>query len=476
MRILSALLLLAGLAWSQTPATKRWWGHVRVLADDKLEGRDTGSEGYRTAARYVVDQFQKAGLQPVAGDGFYQSVPLKVLTLRPDSTFTLVRGGPLALHINEQIGLTPRAGLPETIDAPLQFAGTEDADVAGRIVVVIAGTRRAPVTGAVAVISIDNPNALEAPRWPIAYARSMSVEGIEPRTPAATGVTFRFNPEDADTLFAGTGRTFASLLALGAAGKPIPAFPLPASFRATIHVDVTSVTSDNIIAVLPGGDLKDEYVVVSAHLDGYGIGTPVKGDRIYNGAFDDAACVSNLIELAADLKRGGTKLRRSVLFAVFTGEEKGLLGSQYFTAHFTVPKEQIVADINLDYIRPLFPLKRLTVLGLEESTLGATARTVAEKLNILVQPDNEPERGLFRRSDQYNFIRAGIPGIAFIFGYEKGSREETIYRDWYKSNYHKPADDSKQLVDWVGAAQFHRFFSAMTEAVANADARPESKK
>lgn len=476
MRSLAALLVLAGIVSAQTPATKRWWGHVKVLADDKLEGRDTGSEGYRAASRYVVEQFQKAGLQPAGVDGFYQSVPLKVLTLRPDSTFTLVRGTPTVLRINEQIGLTPRAGLPESLDGPLHFAGTEEIDAAGKIVVVIAGTRRAPVTGALAVISIDNPNALEAPRWPIAYARSMSVEGAEPRQPASPGLTFRFNPEHADILLAGTGHNFASLLALAAAGKPIPAFPLPAAFRAAIHIESTSVTSDNIIAVLPGGDLKDEYVAVSAHLDGYGIGTPVNGDRIYNGAFDDAACVSNLIELAADLKRSGARLRRSLLFAVFTGEEKGLLGSQYFTTHLTVPKEAVVADINLDYIRPLFPLKLLTVLGLEESTLGATARTVAEKLDIRVQPDDEPERGLFRRSDQYNFIRAGIPGIAFIFGYEKGSREERIYRDWYKSNYHKPSDDTKQLVDWEGAARFHRFFSAMAEAVANADSRPVSKK
>jgi hypothetical protein len=463
------LSLFVSTALAQpTPATKRWWSHVQVMADDRLQGRDAGSDGYRAAARYVTEQFERAGLKPADEKGYYQSVPLTVLEVQPESTVELIREGKsTALRINQQIGVTPKLGLAPVIEAPLVFGGSA---IPGRIVVTLAGMVVQP-NGAVGVMSIDNPRGLEAPRWPIAYAKSMALEGAPARGAANPGIALRFNPEYAEELFAGSGHTFAEIVDLFMAGKPIPSFPLQVSLKASVKVTSSMLASDNIIALLPGAELPDEYVVVSAHLDGYGIGTPVNGDPIYNGAFDDAACVANLIELASDLKRSGKKPRRSMLFAVFTGEEKGLLGSQWFTSHLTVPKEYVVADINLDYIRPIFPLTILTTLGLEESTLGDVARKVAAPLGIRIQPDNEPQRGLYRRSDQYNFIRNGIPGIAFVFGYENGSKEEAIYRAWYKDRYHRPSDDLQQPVNWEGAEKFHQFFSALAVAVADAPER-----
>lgn len=446
---------------------------MQFLADDQLEGRDTGSEGYKTAARYVQEQFERAGLKPAGEKGYYQSVPLRVLEVQPESTVELIRDGKArALKINLEVGVTPRLGLPEVVEAPLVFGGT---DVAGKIVVSLAGFIN-PSAGAAGTISIDNPKGLEAPRWPVAYAKSMVVEGGPARAGGGgAGLALRFNPEFAEELFAASGHTFAEIVDLAAAGKPLPSFPLMVRVRAAVKVTSSTVASDNIIAVLPGSELPEEYVVVSAHLDGYGIGTPVNGDRIYNGAFDDAACVSNLIELAGELKRSGKKLRRSLAFAVFTGEEKGLLGSQFFNGHLTIPKEKIVADINLDYIRPLFPLTILTTLGLEESTLGEVARKVAAPLGIRIQPDNEPQRGLYRRSDQYNFIRNGIPGIAFIFGYVPGSKEEGLYRIWYKDRYHRPQDDLQQPINWAGAEKFQQFFNAMAMAVADGAEKPVIK-
>jgi Zn-dependent M28 family amino/carboxypeptidase len=162
-----------------------------------------------------------------------------------------------------------------------------------------------------------------------------------------------------------------------------------------------------------------------------------------------------------------------VLFCVFTGEEKGLLGSDYFTSHFTIAKEKIVADINLDYLRPIFPLKILTALGADESTLGEAVRKAAEPLGIRIQNDMEPERGLFRRSDQYNFIRQGVPGVAFIFGYENGSAEEAVYRKWYAERYHRPSDDVNQPIDFGAAGKFNAFFASLVDAVANATERPQ---
>jgi Zn-dependent M28 family amino/carboxypeptidase len=221
--------------------------------------------------------------------------------------------------------------------------------------------------------------------------------------------------------------------------------------------------------------LQSEYVVISAHLDGYGFGEPIHGDRLYNGAFDDAAYVATLIDLAEQWKLSSIKPRRSVLFVVFTGEEKGLLGSRYFVARPTVPKDHMVCDINLDQLRPLFPLKLLTMLALDDSTLGDTARAVAESMGIRLQPDPEPDRNLMRRADHFSFIQAGIPATGFIFGYAKGSPEEVIYRRWYKDRYHSPSDDLKQPWDPEAAARFNDFFRRLVEAVANADVPPKWK-
>jgi Zn-dependent M28 family amino/carboxypeptidase len=231
-------------------------------------------------------------------------------------------------------------------------------------------------------------------------------------------------------------------------------------------------TSDNVLAVLPGTDpkLAKEVVVISAHLDGYGYGEPVGGERIYHGAFDDAAYVATLVRFAE--RHHGRALRRTVLFAAFTGEEKGLLGSTWFTRHPTVPKEALVADINLDQLRPLFPLKILTVEGLGETTLGDSARTVAKGMGVEVRPDLEPERNLVRRADHWPFMQIGVPAVGFVFGYDPGTDSERRYRDWYTVRYHRPQDSLQTPIDPKAAADFNRFFYTLTETIADAPERP----
>jgi Zn-dependent M28 family amino/carboxypeptidase len=290
-------------------------------------------------------------------------------------------------------------------------------------------------------------------------------------------LVLRFNPAAADVLLEGSGHTYSELTALAAEGKPQPRFVIPAVLRAKLRVETNNFASDNILAVLPGSDpeLSKEYVVVSAHLDGYGIGEPWNGDRIYNGAFDDAAYVATMIDMAERLHESGTKLKRSLLFAVVTAEEKGLLGSKYFVAHPTLKKEQFVANVNLDQLRPIFPLKTLTTLAVDESTLGDTVRQVAATMGIRIQPDLEPERRLLTRSDHYSFMQIGVPAVGFIFGFEKGSPEEVVYRRWYAERYHSPADDIKQPWDPPAAAKFNDFFNRVVEAIANAAERPQWK-
>jgi Zn-dependent M28 family amino/carboxypeptidase len=198
----------------------------------------------------------------------------------------------------------------------------------------------------------------------------------------------------------------------------------------------------------------------------------VEGDTIYNGAMDDASGVASVIEIARLLKESNAKPKRSVLFMAQTGEEKGLLGSRYFAAKPTVPFSKIVADINLDMFLPLYALKVIEVQGLTESSLGETVKAAAADVGVEVQTDREPEQNRFIRSDQYSFIRAGIPALAFKFGYEFGSPEETIRRTWVRDVYHKPNDDLKQPVDVEAAAKFNRVILGLLQRVANDPARP----
>jgi Zn-dependent M28 family amino/carboxypeptidase len=203
-----------------------------------------------------------------------------------------------------------------------------------------------------------------------------------------------------------------------------------------------------------------------------GVGRPVNGDSIYNGAMDDASGIASVLEIARLLKASGHKLKRSVLFLAVTAEEKGELGSRYFAAHPTVPADKIVADINLDMFLPLYPLKVIEVQGLSESTLGDTVRAAALGEGVDVQVDQEPDQNRFIRSDQYSFIRRGVPSLAFKFGYEPGSPEQKIRQDWVRDRYHKPSDDLSQPVDTAAAAKFDRIIVNLIERVANEPARP----
>jgi Zn-dependent M28 family amino/carboxypeptidase len=327
----------------------------------------------------------------------------------------------------------------------------------------------------VGLLDIADPGyTLEPTRWPMAYARE--VAAVDVPAPADNPIfAALLNADALASVIADSGHDAAQLVTLGSAGKPLPSFDVPGRFRAHFKLQHRVISSANVLGLLPGTDdaLRQQTVVVSAHLDGYGHGEPVQGDDIYNGALDDAAYVALLERLAE--RRRGEGFRRPVLFAAFTGEEKGLLGSRWFVAHPTLPIGSIAADINLDQIRPIFPLDLLTVHALDDSTLGDTVRTVASGLGIAVQLDPEPERNLLRRADHWPFIQAGIPSTGFIFGYRPGTDAEQRYRHWYQVQYHRPQDDLSQPMDWTAAAKFNRFFYALVAAAADADAPPQWK-
>jgi Zn-dependent M28 family amino/carboxypeptidase len=496
-----AVSLLAITAHSQqtpTPAAAApWWSYTTALSSDEMQGRDTGTAAYQQAADYVAARFQADGLKPAGDNGsWFQQVPMHQVELdTAHSSAELVdsAGAYTPLAFLYDITLAPRAGLPAHLEGDLVFLGYGEIppamDLNGKIAVYFNSTpaalppaeraafaatraRKLADSGVIATVAIDNPAAIEPSHWPAAYARSVTLRGGSQRPQQNGPLALRIAAESAAKLFAGTSQDAARILDDAEKGLPIPTTRLERRLRLSLAVTGKDISSPNIIAVLPGSDptLKSEYVAVSAHLDGYGYGTPVLGDNLYNGALDDAAYVATLLELADKLHAHPPA--RSLLICIFTGEEKGLLGSVYYTQHLTVPKDKIVADLNLDQLRPIFPLKILTMEGIADSTLGDTAKLVAARFSIELRPDRETERRLFSRSDNFSFVRIGVPIASFIFGYDPGTESERIYRDWYARRYHKPQDDLLTPIDWEAAVKFNDFYRALALAIANNPTRP----
>jgi hypothetical protein len=492
---------------------ERWWSHVLVLADDGLEGRDTGSAGHRKAAEYVAREFAKAGLKPAGSDGYFQPVKLRTKEIdESHSSLTLVRkAGTQSLRLGEDANISLRVDPVGKIDAELVFAGYgltipeakhddfKDLDVRGKVVVYLSGAppsipgplaahmqsagERAGAlarAGAIGIVAIQNPRNMDIP-WERAtlarFAKSMSL--ADPALDETRGlkIAVAVNPAHADKWLAGSGHTFQEILDAADSGKPLPHFALAAQLKATVAVKRAEVESQNVAGVLPGSDprLKDQYVVYSAHLDHLGIGKPIKGDAIYNGAMNNAAGIATMIDVASALKDSGARPRRSILFVAVTGEEKGLLGSRFFANFPTVDPRSIVADINVDMFLPLFPFKSLTIYGLDESDLGADAAAIAKASGVLPQADPEPKRNLFIRSDQYSFIRRGIPSLALKLGFAKGSAEERTAKQWLTERYHAPSDDVNQPVDKKAAGEFEALVARLLERVADRDDRPRWK-
>jgi Zn-dependent M28 family amino/carboxypeptidase len=482
-----------------------------VLASDAFEGRLTGSPGYLRAADYVAGQFKAAGLSPGGvGGSYFQPVAFEVQSVdQAGSRVSLVEDGRLhPLAVGPDLVLGSRYRQPKAVSAPLVFigygvhlpeAGYDDfagLDLRGKIVVTLGGgpsslsaalkahavsyafPRALQAAGAVGVITIPNPKSMDIP-WPriVALSRQTGMRLADPALQPFHGELFSasFNPASAEILFKGSGRSLAELLALADAHQPLPRFALKPSLQASVLAETHAVTSPNVVGLLPGSDsaLAAQYVVVSAHLDHLGVGVPIKGDPIYHGAMDNASGVASLIETAKALAKTSPAPKRSIVFVAVCGEEKGLLGSQAFAEHPTVPKSAIVADINMDEFLPLFPLHHLLVLGEGESTLGRTAHAVALAKGYDTVPDPAPDRNIFVRSDQYSFIKTGVPSIALKFQGLPGSPEEKMEKDWNTYRYHAPQDDLTQPVDLRAADDFDAYLKALVETVADESERPE---
>lgn len=495
-----------------------WWSHVQYLADDKLQGRLPGTPGFESATQYVIGEFKAIGLKPAGTEGFLQ--PIKLLSFRTDDEKSSVElecaGKHASLKPGKEITLSPHVASSSPVNAPLVFIGyglhlpskhiddLAGLDLHGKVVVFyngapakLQGPLRAysrvlgqrwkilKAAGAIGIISINPPRPLPGPPPAPGAVPAPTPPVPEPRptilfadqsldTLTGMQVNATVLPKNADKLLSLSGHTMAELQPLIDAGKPLPSFDM----NTTLHVVTAAqqnppIATQNVVGELEGSDphLKHEYLIISAHLDHLGVGRPVNGDAIYNGAMDNASGIASVIE-TAKLLSAGPRPKRSILFVALTAEEMGELGSAYFAARPTVDKSQIVADLNMDMFLPLFPLRYLEVQGLGESTLGNDARAVAQLNDVEVQFDKQPDENRFIRSDQVNFVAQGIPALAFKFGWTPDSPEMKTFNDFVKTRYHKPSDDLNQPVDKAAAAQFTHLLVALAIRVANAPQRP----
>ncbi len=516
MKLLLALLLTASAA-AQPFRVEPIRAHMRFLADDALEGRGTATRGHRIAAHYVAAQFEAAGLEPGANGNWFQEVPLLATAPDPSSTVTLMRGGQedVTLRAFESFVTNgdPLKG-ESLIEAPVVFArfgvtatdqGYDDyagIDARGKIVAVFAGappsfagplrahhsnavnkTENAVRHGAVAMMILQSPReALRAP-WQrvVRQTRLGSMHWLRPdNTPhdVRPGLSTIVNLSlDATKLILGKNAeaVFASLERARPHADPLRQ-------RDRIHIVSThrTTSSPNVVGNQRGSDPKqsDEYLVYSAHLDHLGITEPVNGDAINNGAFDNTTGIASVIEIARAFAALPQRPRRSIVFLATTGEERGLKGADYFANNPTVPFESIVADINIDMLMLMHPTRDLVAHGIDNSDLGDVARQVAQEMKIELSPDRVPEENIFVRSDQYAFIKRGIPAIFVNSGY-KGVDPSVdmleIARTWRRTRYHSPQDDLSQPIDYTAALLPVEFDFRLGLAVANRDARPRWK-
>lgn len=483
-RFLCAIVLSAASLVAAEPAAD-WWKHVVYLSDDSFNGRAAGTPEHRKAAEYVARQLEYLGLTPGAGRDYLQPVPLQSVTVdRAKSRIVLVSdGSELPLAIGTDVIVNAR-GVCGNVDAPLAFVGhglslpelghddLAGVDLKGKIAVFTAGapdSLRGPLVshrqgggerwrvlherGAVGAIVLHNPNQPAAPRWEDIVAR-----GAEPTSGLARG------DEYGERRLALTARPDLEAR-LKSAGARV---------KASLHCSARPQSSENVVAILEGGDpaLRHEYVVLSAHLDHIGaFGTG--GDTIYNGAMDNAAGVASLIDAAARLRASGAKLRRPVAFLAVTAEEKGLLGSEYFARNPSLPRgARMVANINMDMFLPVIPMKALIGWGMEESSLEEDVHAAARSVRLEAERDPVPQMNPFIRSDQYSFVRAGVPSVMVAVGAAGDKETWKTWETWMETRYHRPNDDAAQPVNRESAETFQRALVALVTRVANADRAP----
>jgi len=493
--------------------------HVEFLADDLLEGRAAASRGYDIAAAYVASHFRQNGLRPTGDEEtFFQAVPLVEATpVLPGSSAELVVTGKTQRfeYSTDYLPAADFTSASSTLSAPLVFAGfgvqapelghddLANVDVNGKIAIVFTGApakfphnqrafyswsngkfARLAEHGAVGALLIDSPADAQRTPWERSVAMSWTPQmrwvdrdGTPHNAFEQLKLRFRFNHAAAARIFDSADHDFASILATAEAGE-VQGFDLPGLLTLSATTGLRRTEGINVVATLPGTDLKDQYVVITAHLDHLGRGAAVNGDSTYNGAHDNALGIGILLEMARALNASGARPRRSIVFVALTAEEKGLIGSDYFAANPPPPIETIAANINIDMPLLLTPTSDLIARGVEHSTLGPIARSAAAAQGYRLSIDPNPEEVAFIRSDQFSFIQRGIPAIVIGGGFKARDKDVdalALRTDFLRNHYHQPSDEIDLPMDFAGAADLARVNLRIVLEVANATRPPDWK-
>lgn len=515
---------LFGAAHAQAPAfpPERFRAHVEFLADDLLEGRDTGTRGHEIAARYVASQFEASGLEAGGDKGsWFQQVTLQQTNRgaqRGRVTISGLAGGPAGEqrfeHANDALVRMNGREPTQDVSAALVFVGygIEDRllgindyqglDVKGKIVVALRGfpkgmpseegahvaatkAEAAQRHGAIGLVAVSTLQSEKAAPWArmLRYADDpdygwVGADDLVHQDAPGIRINAFLNGPAAEAMFAGSARTLTAIRAEADKPKARPrGFTLKTRIRIQGESTSRRVTSPNVIGILRGSDasLSNQYVVLLAHLDHLGVavakpGDPADKDRIHNGALDNAAGIATMLEVARAAAGAPNRPRRSLLFLATTAEEKGLLGGDYFARHPTVPIRQIVGTVGLDMPLLLYPFTDVVAFGASHSSFGKLVAGAVAPMQIQLAPDPMPEQGVFTRSDHYPFVKQGVPAVFLATGYANGG--EKVWQEFFGGAYHSPDDDLAQKIDWQAGTRFAEANYRIVRAMADADEPP----
>jgi|APTNR8051073442_1049403.scaffolds.fasta_scaffold00005_339 Zn-dependent M28 family amino/carboxypeptidase len=495
--------------------------HIQYLADDRLKGRLPGTPEYKIAMQYVISHFKQMGIEPAGEDNsYFQKVPLRRAKLDPENVQMVFNPGAdkKELEFGKDYVLMPHfEDASVMVEAPLVFVGYgisapefgyddyAGVDVKGKIVVMVNGnpdkfssTVKAHTTnrgtklqtaiekGAVGVIIREVSDRAIAGSKAVAITSGivnvLNQEGniFSPSSRGGGGMGLNLYAVISSSFFNQminlSEEEMAKRLKLLTQGIPT-SFELKSSIKATYQSRYTDIEGYNVVGIIKGSDpaLRNEYIVHSSHLDHMGIGRAVKGDSIYNGAHDNASGVSCTLEVARLYAAMKKKPKRSIVFVMLTSEEMGLLGSTYFAKYPTVPKNSIVANINMDMPTIIAPLLSIVPLGAQHSSLMNQVKAAAAYLALEVEDDPEPDQNRFTRSDQYSFVEQGIPALHIKYGdkmIEPGKKLTEQVKIWRENIYHKPQDEITGTFDFEAGKKYVQLCFLISYQIGQEATRP----
>jgi Zn-dependent M28 family amino/carboxypeptidase len=486
-----------------TPEHIRW--HVRFLSHDLLEGRGTGQRGGDIAAEYIATQFAEYGLKPAGDHGTYmQKVPLVGITTSSETQFSLVpkQGETMNLKpLDEYVAYDQTQQAQSDVDADIVFVGYgieapeynwddyKGADVHGKVLLMLVNEppsddqkffkgkaltyygrwtykyEEALRKGAVGVILVHQTQMASYP-WEVVRNSNSGEKSFLKLEGAALKVASWVQLDVAKRLVSASGMELDKMMQ-DAQSRDFHPVNLRAKLRAHMVSKVRHFESNNVLAMLPGGDRKlaDEAVIYTAHYDHFGIRADMPGDNIFNGAVDNATGCGILLEVARAFGTATQKPRRSILFAAVTGEEQGLLGSEYLGKHPPIPAGKIALDLNYDDVKPLGAPEEVEVSGAERTNFYPSVVATAKEFRLAIRPDARPEAGHFYRSDHFSLARVGIPAFSINEGMKYKGHPESWgmeqERDYVEKHYHQPSDEYHPEMDFVGDSAMARFGFAL---------------